>query len=77
VRRRSSAATPPREGVPDQYRDAWATSALTPGGSRLFAVANSGRGLRFEASVYAWKRHACFVAGRELTRREWKEALPG
>jgi hypothetical protein len=63
--------------VPDQYRDAWATSALTPDGSRLFAVANSGRGLRFEASVYAWKRHACFVAGRELTRREWKEALPG
>jgi hypothetical protein len=27
-------------------------------------------------SVEAWKRHACRVAGRELTRREWEEALP-
>ena len=25
----------------------------------------------------AWKRHACLVAGRELTAREWQDALPG
>ena len=28
-------------------------------------------------SPEAWKRHACLVAGRELTADEWSEALPG
>jgi hypothetical protein len=27
-------------------------------------------------SVEAWKRHACVVAGRDLTAREWDDALP-
>jgi hypothetical protein len=31
---------------------------------------------RLAADPEAWKRHACLVAGRKLTRREWKDALP-
>jgi DNA-binding SARP family transcriptional activator len=29
-----------------------------------------------ELSPEAWKRHACLVAGRDLTPREWEQALP-
>ena len=55
----------------------FASAALSPDGSRLFAVSTSGPGISFDLSPEAWKRHACLVAGRELTAREWEEALPG
>ncbi|MEP6954652.1 MAG: BTAD domain-containing putative transcriptional regulator [Solirubrobacteraceae bacterium] len=56
---------------------AWVSAALTPDGSHLLAVSDQGRGVRWDISPAAWKRHACRVAGRELTAREWQDALPG
>ncbi len=54
----------------------FASVALSPDGSRLFAVSTRGEGVSFELSREAWKRHACRVAGRELTAAEWRDALP-
>ena len=34
-------------------------------------------GVRWDIAPEAWKRHACLVAGRELSAREWSDALPG
>jgi WD40 repeat protein/DNA-binding SARP family transcriptional activator len=53
------------------------TSAVfSPDGSQLFAVSTRGQGVRLETSPDAWKRRACLVAGRDLTAREWEDALP-
>ena len=56
--------------------DTYAAAALAPDGSRLFAVSDRHRGLRIDISPQSWKRHACLVASRDLTSREWQEALP-
>jgi WD40 repeat protein len=32
---------------------------------------------QWPTSWRAWKRHACRVAGRDLTRAEWSDVLPG
>ena len=53
------------------------SAALTPDGTHLLAVSDQGHGVRWDISPAAWKRHACDVAGRELTAREWQDALPG
>jgi WD40 repeat protein len=50
--------------------------AFSPDGSHLFAVSTGSRGIRLDASADDWKRHACLVAGRDLTAREWEDALP-
>jgi WD40 repeat protein len=55
----------------------YASAALSPDGGRLFAVSTHGDGLSFGMSTDDWKRHACAVAGRELTAAEWQAALPG
>jgi WD40 repeat protein/DNA-binding SARP family transcriptional activator len=55
---------------------AYASAAFSPDGSHLFAVSTRGEGLRLDASPEAWKRHACVVAGRDLSAREWEDALP-
>jgi WD40 repeat protein len=52
------------------------TAVLSPGGASLYALPTGSRGLRLSISVAAWKRRACSIAGRELTAREWREALP-
>ncbi|MGE5636345.1 MAG: WD40 repeat domain-containing protein, partial [Nocardioidaceae bacterium] len=54
----------------------FASVALRPDGARLFAISTRGRGISFDLSPGAWKRHACRVAGRELSAREWEETLP-
>ena len=54
----------------------FASAALSPDGARVFAVSTRGDGSSFELSRAAWKRHACLVAGRELTAAEWKQAVP-
>jgi WD40 repeat protein len=45
-------------------------------GSHLFAVSNGDRAARVDMRAEAWKRHACLVAGREMTRDEWEDVLP-
>jgi WD40 repeat protein len=45
-------------------------------GKHLFAVSSGNPAVRLEASVDAWERHACVVAGRDLTADEWEDALP-
>jgi WD40 repeat protein/DNA-binding SARP family transcriptional activator len=55
----------------------FASAALSPDGSRLFAVSTRGEGISFDMSVQDWKRHACLVAGHELTAAEWHDAMPG
>jgi WD40 repeat protein len=65
-------------GTPVTVDPGTATSAaFSPDGSKLFAVSTSGQGVRLNTSAEAWKRHACLVAGRELTPAEWDDALPG
>jgi len=39
--------------------------------------ATSGRGVAWPTTAAAWNRHACAVAGRSLSRREWADAVPG
>ena len=63
----------PLELEPDTY----ASAALSPDGSRLYAISTETEGISFNMSPEAWKRHACLVAGRELTPAEWAQALPG
>ena len=54
----------------------YASAVFSPDGSQLFAITTRGQGLRLNASPEAWKRHACVVAGRDLTADEWEDALP-
>jgi WD40 repeat protein len=56
--------------------DRWVSAAFTPDGAQVVAVSNDGHGLRFPTSPAAWARHACRVAGRELSASEWADALP-
>jgi hypothetical protein len=50
---------------------------FAPDGRRVFALSEGPSGMRWEVSPEAWKRHACAVAGRELSAREWSDAVPG
>jgi WD40 repeat protein len=52
------------------------SAAFSPDGSYLFAVSTGVQGVRLDASPEAWKQHACVVAGRDLTAREWEDLLP-
>ena len=49
---------------------------FTPDGRRLFVLHELGGAQRWEVSPDAWSKHACRVAGRELTRAEWEELVP-
>jgi WD40 repeat protein len=55
----------------------WANSHLIPSGERLVVVYSSGRGYAWEMTPSSWEQHACDVAGRALTEREWELYLPG
>ena len=46
-------------------------------GSHVYAISTTGPGIRFDASPWAWNRHACVVGGHELSPQEWTDALPG
>jgi WD40 repeat protein/DNA-binding SARP family transcriptional activator len=56
--------------------DAYVSATFSHDGSHLFAVPHTGRGVRWDVRPESWKRHACLVAGRELTETEWRDALP-
>jgi WD40 repeat protein len=49
----------------------WGTAAFTPDASKLVVVWDDGHGEVWPTTVQAWERHACFVAGRQLTHEEW------
>lgn len=38
-------------------------------------MTDAGRAYRWDVRPSSWARHACAVAGRTLTRVEWKHAL--
>jgi WD40 repeat protein len=58
---------PNRPVVPDFSSD----------GAYLFAFTNAGRDYRWDVRPSTWERQACAIAGRRLTRAEWRDALPG
>jgi WD40 repeat protein len=49
---------------------------FTPDGAYLFAITGAGRAYRWDVRPSSWARHACAVAGRQLTRSEWADVLP-
>jgi WD40 repeat protein len=55
----------------------FASAALSPDDSRLFAISTRGQGISFDIAPEDWNRHACLVAGHDLTPSEWQDALPG
>ena len=57
-------------------RHGWVTARFTPDGRHLFVLHDTGEAERWEVDPDAWSRHACRVAGRELTRAEWDEFVP-
>jgi WD40 repeat protein len=62
----------PLPALPNHY----AVPQFTPDGNYLFAITDAGRAYRWDMRRTSWARHACTVAGRPLTRTEWKAALP-
>jgi WD40 repeat protein/DNA-binding SARP family transcriptional activator len=48
-----------------------------PSGTQLVALDANGAGYLWDTDPELWRRRACVVAGRSLTREEWHELLPG
>ena len=57
-------------------RNVTAVAYFSPQGAHVYAVFANGRGYRWDVRPEAWARHACAVAGRQLTRTEWQAVLP-
>src|SRR5262249_6269066 len=54
----------------------WGTARVTPDGAHLVVVYGDGTGFVWPRRVGAWAAHACTVAGRNLTREEWRRYVP-
>jgi WD40 repeat protein len=63
-------------GVVPDVSGALTGAAFIDDGRRMVVLHDSG-GYAWDLSPAAWARHACSIAGRTLTRAEWKSALPG
>jgi dipeptidyl aminopeptidase/acylaminoacyl peptidase len=50
---------------------------LSPDGRHLLTAAANGQGVVWDVDPASWKRRACELANRTLTRKEWDEFLPG
>jgi WD40 repeat protein/tRNA A-37 threonylcarbamoyl transferase component Bud32 len=50
---------------------------LSSDGRRLLEIHANGKGAVWDVDPESWKRRACDVANRTLTRAEWDEFLPG
>ena len=57
-------------------RDAFVASVMSRDGSYLYALPTGTNGMRLALTPRLWRDLACQIAGRELTEREWAEALP-
>jgi hypothetical protein len=62
----------PLSGQPDFL----VNGRFTPDGKHLFALYDNAHAFRWDVDPKAWKRHACLVAGRALTRLEWEKWVP-
>ena len=58
-------------------RDSYVAAAISRDGTFLYALPATTSGIRLALSPQTWKQQACVIAGRELTAREWADALPG
>jgi WD40 repeat protein len=54
----------------------YVAAAFSRSGSHLFAIPSDGPAVRWDVRPESWKRHACTVGGRDLTRTEWHELMP-
>ena len=81
-------ATQKQIGAPIEVEaNSFVSAALSPDGKRLYAISAGDEwapfdkspddGVSFDMSPAAWKRHACAVAGRDISAGEWEQALPG
>jgi WD40 repeat protein len=50
---------------------------LSPDGRRLLMTSGNGQGAVWDIDPESWKRRACALANRTLTREEWEKFLPG
>ena len=50
---------------------------LSPDGRQLLMTHGNGQGAVWDVDPESWKRRACALANRTLTREEWEEFLPG
>ena len=50
---------------------------LSADGSQMLEVHANGKGAVWDVDPESWKRRACDLANRTLTREEWEEFLPG
>jgi WD40 repeat protein len=53
--------------------DTTAAAVFEPGGNGLLLVDNHGDAFSWPTSLTAWERQACALAGRNLTRTEWRQ----
>ena len=63
-------------GAPFHAADAWGWGTSFPDGTRAIAAYASGVGVVLNVDPAAWKRQACRIAHRDLTRAEWRDFLP-
>ncbi|HET8820761.1 MAG TPA: protein kinase [Thermoleophilaceae bacterium] len=71
------ARTRRRVGAPLPVSPGGVFATLTSDGKGILAASESGRAVLWDIDPEHWKRHACEVAGRTLTRDEWDDILPG
>ena len=50
---------------------------LSSDGRHLLETHGNGQGAVWDVDPESWKRRACGLANRTLTREEWEEFLPG
>jgi WD40 repeat protein/tRNA A-37 threonylcarbamoyl transferase component Bud32 len=50
---------------------------LSADGRQMLEVHGNGKGAVWDVDPESWKRRACDLANRTLTREEWEEILPG
>ena len=62
----------PLPGLPNQQ----VSPTFMPDGTRLLATYGTGRAYLWDIGPESLTRQACHIAGRQLTRAEWREFLP-
>jgi len=63
-------------GAPLPVAPGWVFGRFNDRGSSLLAVSGAGRAVLWSVDPADWKRRACALAGRTLTRPEWATFLP-